>query len=1361
MSEAAAGADADVVYHQRVRRERYEEAQRRCRAAEAECEQEWRNALNEEQALAAAGWSWEARTATPQEGQAGDAALNATEGGGVSVVVGDVDEAWAALFGSDGGGPAAAERGAPMGTKDRDQRRQRHQRRGTSAGRKGPLVVTLETPLLPPPPRSLPEEQWQKQRILFRDAVRDDIARLLGVFPSRFRDVIPHEAGKSVDVCIDEPPPAEELDRIRVRAQAALADDDGNEQRGGSAAAITVRGLGTRGLGTRASAMDADAKTDVKQASDNIFDQDWDQVLSFTPQQRAKAREVARAAGHHAHHYACNPCSVLCPFCERGVLLTGLVPHMVACASKQMRQQMREAPDATADERIALQYPASCAKNDELLARFAVLQDTDEREGLGSPAAPPSSLAIPGERAKRDTLELVSTTRRRRADQGTVDAPVDPMSGVLVLRTPIACKSMSMPAVQLAKQLRLDLQGGSRKLAGLRVDSISFPFGNPGVISAETKSAAATPRAGAAARLQQMKTQLRQTERALAVVVQLAEGGVLTRARNRARRMWAALRMAFVVIRQLRRHDLHFTCNPCSKLCTICGRGILLAGYRFHRKKCRTKTDGLVASDPKEENKVTVDNAVRRECAASLALVDDDKLVRKLREQRRVDYLQWRALKRPVPPLLKEDIAANDMAGCRAAAERATQIEEMVVAPICHCERTAVFHSDPRGNKVGKWSKEHVLLSAVPPPTSGMGSFWACARRDPGNLTGNGSCAFFEWHDGSMLTNPAAKTTRAAFAASTPATSLLHVVETFDGHPELREGNGALHSEGEDGNASNESDVDCGDPLDTRTRRRLRQRVDVSRAMASHEAHYSCHPCVIMCSTCDTPVVVAGFAQHQHACEKRYERYRAVNDFNRDVFVATASEYPLSNVCLQFEAQQPRGRVDAMLRQRRHDAWLESKRMLSREHKHHGPGETGHYTCNPCSIKCPVCKLPVLVHGFKRHRATCKKLAAQRERAASEGISTAGAMAQQYPYSTQELNKFEKHNPLARHRRALVGILHRSEKEQVGHAGDGLRPLKSDHAQHVQCNPCRVKCEHCDREVLANSYGIHREQCERREQARDEMEQREAVHEREAQRLREMEALNTYARLALCPSSVRATSSERRELALLNYLQTAKLPLKTNPLESKPAPSRMDLVTCGPFKVGVRHPKNAHRLPLLTAICCPNFACLPMSAQSNMSTLHHLVSYNVQHGSLNAPGGRKAHAPENADETTRRRVQRRQKTARQAAVALHTTQKAHAPAFMCRSGQFATSYADCIVTASHTRELQPGDRITAINDFQLPLNASLKSINSLLRTTSKPLRITAERQRQQNGDGELGLAEQFTAVCELPSMFALALQSRK
>ena len=50
-----------------------------------------------------------------------------------------------------------------------------------------------------------------------------------------------------------------------------------------------------------------------------------------------------------------------------------------------------------------------------------------------------------------------------------------------------------------------------------------------------------------------------------------------------------------------------------------------------------------------------------------------------------------------------------------------------------------------------------------------------------------------------------------------------------------------------------------------------------------------------------------------------------------------------------------------------------------------------------------------------------------------------------------------------------------------------------------------------------------------------------------------MEALNNYARLALCPSSVRATSSERRQLALLNYLETAQLPLTTNPAERKVA----------------------------------------------------------------------------------------------------------------------------------------------------------------------------------------------------------------
>ena len=191
----------------------------------------------------------------------------------------------------------------------------------------------------------------------------------------------------------------------------------------------------------------------------------------------------------------------------------------------------------------------------------------------------------------------------------------------------------------------------------------------------------------------------------------------------------------------------------------------------------------------------------------------------------------------------------------------------------------------------------------------------------------------------------------------------------------------------------------------------------------------------------------------------------------------------------------------------------------------------------------------------------------------SKGISVAGALAQQYPYSTSELDKIERRNPLARHRRKLVGILHRSEKEATGGDSDEEQPsLKSDHSRHIDCDggkrgPCRVKCEHCDREVLANSYELHREQCERREHARHDMEKREKARAREARCDLEMEALNSYARLALCPSSVRATSSERRQLALLNYLETAQLPLATNQAEHKAAPAAKDLLHCGPFKV--------------------------------------------------------------------------------------------------------------------------------------------------------------------------------------------------
>ena len=168
--------------------------------------------------------------------------------------------------------------------------------------------------------------------------------------------------------------------------------------------------------------------------------------------------------------------------------------------------------------------------------------------------------------------------------------------------------------------------------------------------------------------------------------------------------------------------------------------------------------------------------------------------------------------------------------------------------------------------------------------------------------------------------------------------------------------------------------------------------------------------------------------------------------------------------------------------------------------------------------------------------------------------------------------------------------------------------------------------------------------------------------------------------------------------------------------------------------------------------------------KTSMSTLHHLISWNMQHDTLQVPTktdrktkGRVA----GLSTVPNRSIRRRQKTARHKSVALHTRQTSQQPAFMCRSGQFATSFAECVVATSQTRELQPGDRITAINDDKLPTNASLENVNAMLRTTARPIRISVERQRQSElSTGSTMLTDTFTAVCEKPSLLAVALQAR-
>jgi hypothetical protein len=806
--------------------------------------------------------------------------------------------------------------------------------------------------------------------------------------------------------------------------------------------------------------------------------------------------QTAEKAKNHSSHQSCDPCTMICPFCAKQMLLSGMMFHMAQC--KELLLKRAEAASGSQESILRMQYPYSIymadkASNGQYMSdeSFGALVPKRKGDVWGATMVQSESQHIP--------TPVPADESSKAALPSTADESVATLCVSLELELSL------LPSPGLTEQDRKEwLQRQViEQIKGGRIDTLQQHNVNGRQmvdVEIEVRASAGDGRTpfleqaesrcrafrsfdwvksvffvsflhGSSMRVPLGSHRGKSGQAVKAAIVPRRRRRIVDSVVSRTRReklaaqpftSKAVLSLADEDRNRIHDHSQHYTCHPCTIKCRTCPLGVVIWGYAFHVQHCANKAEAIERLDPDSlAVSMSIEQAVRSQYPLSDNLLNQTSSLpasMALNQRRR----HWRKFD-PIEPI--KEFAEEE--------EDASDIEDAASA----------ITSTPASRKAGLRCLQLQKLETHISRRQG--------QRQHGSTLGE--------EDGTQ---------------STETENVDRVVAGSDTPVPGKNRAAALWA-------------------------KAGKRIVAARVFASHTGHYSCNPCSMQCPHCEVPVLLAGLDFHKLACKKLTEKRVAITEGTMEETVR--SVFPLSGSLLDSYWLTDQGAAEQARNQRRRQRWKGTKRTLVGD----GGGDSGllphskHYSCNPCSITCAGCEKAVLLAGFAQHQKSCAHRHQQHQDVTSEQRSMATAVHHQYPASARVLDvDAQKEAVSLRAHKKFSQLQHRREKKSDQGAGkhrrshDPDKELKHQHSCHKQCHPCVVECPDCKVQVLVNSFPNHLKKCSfKTSEGRARKEKEQADHQ-DTLNKQILETLQRYLFLAKC----KGASVERRRAALEDWL---------------------------------------------------------------------------------------------------------------------------------------------------------------------------------------------------------------------------------
>jgi hypothetical protein len=340
--------------------------------------------------------------------------------------------------------------------------------------------------------------------------------------------------------------------------------------------------------------------------------------------------ETAEKAKDHANHQSCDPCTMVCPFCAKQMLLSGMIFHMAEC--KKVLSKRAEAASGRQDVILRTNYPYSIYLADKS-NRSNFMSDKSfgalgPKKGDAWGPPPSAQRKSEGQHSPISSLQSADDSSDMQAlPQATGD------SATICISLEIKPSLLSVEDSEEARtewlmhQLGEYIQGevSTLQIHGPMVDAeivvgahfssngafmeqaeskcralgnfawvksvyfVSFPHGSPNRPRG-SNSAASGPAVKAAKLSRKGKTR------------RIVDASVSRTRRERLAAQpftsKAVLALADEDRARVRDHSQHYTCHPCTVKCRTCPLAVVVWGYPFHVQHCANKAEAIERLDP-------------------------------------------------------------------------------------------------------------------------------------------------------------------------------------------------------------------------------------------------------------------------------------------------------------------------------------------------------------------------------------------------------------------------------------------------------------------------------------------------------------------------------------------------------------------------------------------------------------------------------------------------------------------------------------------------------------------------------------------------------------------------------------------